>query len=201
MRAGGGETLCQILSRGGSGGAHARWGLRAGVLRRGRGRGPGMGRGPAPSRGFRGRPALHCRPACSTPQPRLPCSPLAMCGCPRPRGEGPTHGVQLPAAAPAACWGRCHPPAPCAGGLAWCVTVPADSGGPRDTPGSGDVVGRVAMSPGWARLPGEFGDCAGSGGSRVSLSQVDLVAFLGALWSVSAEGNAPRTPGTGCFVA
>lgn len=57
------------------------------------------------------------------------------------------------------------------------------------------------MSPGCARLAREFGDCAGSGGGRVSLSQVGLVAFLGALWSVSAEGNAPRTPVTGWSVA
>lgn len=47
---------------------------------------------------------------------------------------------------------------------------------------------------------GVWGLCWQWGWQRVPVPVV-LVLFLGALWSVSAEGNAPRIPGTGGFVA
>lgn len=114
MRVGGGEALCQIGSHGGSGGAHARWGLRAGGLRgehgegdraRGGGSVPGIPEPPGP-------PLPPCPPHTAA---SLPLQPSGHVWCPRLRGEGPTHGVLVPAAAPAACRCRCHLPAPPAG--------------------------------------------------------------------------------------
>lgn len=137
MRVGGGEALCQIGSRGGSGGAHARWGLRAGGLR---GNGEGdrdrdRAVGSAPSRAFRSRPALRCRPARSIPPPRCPCSLLAMCG---------VSGFEARV-----------PPTVCSS-LLVSVSPPCCGSGSVCHPQRGHVSG-------WARLPGEFGGCEGGG--------------------------------------
>lgn len=52
---------------------------------------------------------------------------------------------------------------------------------------------------GWA-AGGVWGLCWQWGWQRVPVP-VDLPLFLEALWSVSAEGNAPSTPGTGGFMS
>lgn len=129
------------------------------------GKGTGLG-GAAPSRGSRSRPALHCRPAHPTPPPRCLCSPLAMCGA-------PGFEVRVP---PTACWSPL-PPQPRAGvgvtsllrllGSGSVCHLASGLWGPSWQPRQWGC-GRVAVSPGWARLPGQFGGRAGTEGGRVS---------------------------------